>query len=347
LLTPTPIPVVKLPEPNGFDDFVAAGRMIGPTDGAKLVRWDQLLDKELRTILARHAAAFDRMRKGLQKSCWHPYGYVPRTTDDEVTVGHLLGAMGARCALADRNGSVKERLAAYLDLLRVSFAGDRGTGTTFSIPAQYESYAFVGLSKWRTQYSAQQCAELAADLWTLEKSRESWQIRAERQRIIDENVDWQWRLQAILADWSGTERNEWRRQLHSLGRTNLRLLIADLGVRAHQLDMSDVPTTLEELVPRYLPAVPDDPYGNGPIKYQRSDNGYTVYSVGLDKEDNGGQPITNPAEMHNEQTGDLTSTILLPVTVPDRSSSGIDGAKESKAPDAADEKPTATPTENP
>jgi hypothetical protein len=311
LLTPTQIPAVKLPKPNGFDDFVAAGRMIGAVDGAKLARSDLLSDKERRTILARHAAAIDRMRLGLQKGCWHPFGYIPKTTDDEVAVGHLISALAVRGALADRDGSVEERLTAYWDWLRVCVESDRGTGTTYSIPAQLEGGAVLGLANIRTRLSAQQCIELAADLWNLEASRESWQVRSQRQRIIDENVDWQWRLQATLADWSGTERYEWARSAQLRRMTEMRILIAELGIRAHKLDTGRVPTTLTELVPKYLPAIPDDPYGNGAVKYAVSANGYTLYSIGPDGDDDRGRPIVN---QRGTEDGDLTNADLLPNT---------------------------------
>jgi hypothetical protein len=100
-----------LPEPNGFDDFVAAGRMIGPVDGTKLARWDLLSDGQLKALSATHAAAIDRMRLGLAKECWHPVGFVPRTTDDEVTIGHLISALitvgrnSARMDVAEINGA--------------------------------------------------------------------------------------------------------------------------------------------------------------------------------------------------------------------------------------------------
>jgi hypothetical protein len=311
LIRPTPIPVVKLPEPNGFDDFVAAGRMIGPVDGTKLARWDLLSDGQLKALSVTHAAAIDRMRLGLERECWHPYGFVPRTTDDEVTIGHLISALAARGKLADRSGSVEERLAAYLDWLRVCVESDRGTGTTYSIPAQLEGGAVRGLANCLTQLSAQQCIELAADLWKLEASRETWQIRAKRQRIIDENIDWQWRLQAILADWSATERYQWVRLAQLRRMAEVRILIAELGIRAHKLDTGKVPATLAVLVPKYLPAVPDDSYDNGAIKYGVSANGYMLYSIGADGDDDRGRPIVSRLGVEN---GDLTSADLLPIS---------------------------------
>jgi hypothetical protein len=48
------------------------------------------------------------------------------------------------------------------------------------------------------------------------------------------------------------------------------------------------PERLEELTPRYLARVPLDPFDGRPVKYARRGDGVTVYSVGLDGEDDGG-----------------------------------------------------------
>lgn len=46
-----------------------------------------------------------------------------------------------------------------------------------------------------------------------------------------------------------------------------------------------VPDRLDDLVPAYLSAVPEDPFDGKPIRYQRSPEGYTLHSVGTDLRD--------------------------------------------------------------
>jgi ABC-type transport system involved in multi-copper enzyme maturation permease subunit len=48
------------------------------------------------------------------------------------------------------------------------------------------------------------------------------------------------------------------------------------------------PESLDELVPRYLPRVPDDPCDGRPLRYRRTPYGAVIYSVGADGVDNGG-----------------------------------------------------------
>jgi len=50
------------------------------------------------------------------------------------------------------------------------------------------------------------------------------------------------------------------------------------------------PTSLEALVPAYLPEVQTDPCDGAPLRYYMKDKGFVVYSVGLDGKDSGGQP---------------------------------------------------------
>ncbi len=49
-----------------------------------------------------------------------------------------------------------------------------------------------------------------------------------------------------------------------------------------------LPARLEELVPGYLAAVPQDPLSGGPMRFRIEPGAYTVYSVGLDGDDDGG-----------------------------------------------------------
>ena len=52
---------------------------------------------------------------------------------------------------------------------------------------------------------------------------------------------------------------------------------------------------LDELVPRFLPSVPLDPYDGQPLRYKRRPAGFVVYSIGPDGRDDGGQegPLGN------------------------------------------------------
>jgi len=69
---------------------------------------------------------------------------------------------------------------------------------------------------------------------------------------------------------------------------DMRCAIVMLAVERFRRANQRWPDHLEELTPHYLNAVPVDPFKGGPIRYVKRDDGVTIYSVGPDEEDNGG-----------------------------------------------------------
>ena len=49
-----------------------------------------------------------------------------------------------------------------------------------------------------------------------------------------------------------------------------------------------MPGNLSELVPDYLAVIPTDPFDGLPLKYKKTSPKYIVYSVGWNREDDGG-----------------------------------------------------------
>jgi hypothetical protein len=81
-----------------------------------------------------------------------------------------------------------------------------------------------------------------------------------------------------------------------------------LALERHRLARASLPETLDQLVPDYLVAVPTDPFDGAPLRYQRSDRGFLVYSVGEDGQDDGGKPEPRKTEKPGE-TWDLVFRI--------------------------------------
>jgi hypothetical protein len=61
-----------------------------------------------------------------------------------------------------------------------------------------------------------------------------------------------------------------------------------IAVERYQLANGTLPKQLSDLVPALLSAVPSDPFDGKPLRYKTLGKGYIVYSVGEDREDNGG-----------------------------------------------------------
>jgi hypothetical protein len=69
------------------------------------------------------------------------------------------------------------------------------------------------------------------------------------------------------------------------------LVIAAIALERHQHKHGSYPANLEPLVPAFLAALPRDPMDGQPLRYRRNDDGrYTLYSVGWNDQDDGGDP---------------------------------------------------------
>ena len=71
--------------------------------------------------------------------------------------------------------------------------------------------------------------------------------------------------------------------------TYSRLMIADLAVREFAAEAGRCPKSLEELVPTYLTGVPQDPFSDQPLRYRPEPPTFVLYSVGQDRQDDGGK----------------------------------------------------------
>jgi hypothetical protein len=77
----------------------------------------------------------------------------------------------------------------------------------------------------------------------------------------------------------------WRLKTHRIG------LLTLLAIMRYQKDQGRYPDNLNELVSTgYLNNLPSDPFGDGPLVYKKTDDGFLLYSLGSNFEDDGGQP---------------------------------------------------------
>lgn len=64
---------------------------------------------------------------------------------------------------------------------------------------------------------------------------------------------------------------------------------AAFALGAYHADRGHYPNQLAELVPDYLASIPRDVYSDGELKYQATSNGFLLYSVGMNGNDDGGR----------------------------------------------------------
>jgi len=85
-----------------------------------------------------------------------------------------------------------------------------------------------------------------------------------------------------------------------------------IAVERFRLARGRLPSGLEEVVPQYMASVPLDPFDGKPVRFQRLDKGYAVYSVGPDGVDDGGKEPVPQAKRNRrpanaaQETSDIT-----------------------------------------
>jgi hypothetical protein len=86
---------------------------------------------------------------------------------------------------------------------------------------------------------------------------------------------------------------------------NIRLATTALAVERFRLNQRRLPEDLKELTPRFLDAVPTDPFDGAPLRYRRLDRGYVIYSVGEDGRDDGGREPPEHKKANDRSSYDL------------------------------------------
>jgi hypothetical protein len=65
--------------------------------------------------------------------------------------------------------------------------------------------------------------------------------------------------------------------------------------RFRRAEQGHLPDTLDALVPRFVEALPRDPFSDGPVRYRQTPDGYVVYSIGTNlRDDQGGLTVPPP-----------------------------------------------------
>jgi len=93
------------------------------------------------------------------------------------------------------------------------------------------------------------------------------------------------------------------------GLASLRVAQTAMALERFRRANHRLPAALLELCPRFLPAVPADPFDGAPLRYRPLPQGYVVYSVGPDGSDNDGQERPAKASPDEPASYDITVTV--------------------------------------
>jgi hypothetical protein len=312
LATPLPIPHTTLPNPNGYDDLVQAGKML---QTVTVPDAETATHAQLKTFDVQAARVYDLVHSGLAKSC-----QVPLTWYDPQMASFSAGVSGNtnlrqlargfcdRAKLAELDGRIDNAVAADLDTIRLGRAcAHGGLLDRWFLDDCFEGMGREGICRLRKSLSKEQCAALVPVIQDLVDHANSLEETFEREAVWQDNaLGWSGHLINLINAITGADEAMFRqmcvyagirasslRQMVGQSRdrdlAKMRLLICDLAIRAYSLEHGRNPAKLADLVPAYLPAVPQDPFSGGPLVYRLKPTGYLLYGVGVDGVDDGGR----------------------------------------------------------
>jgi len=81
-----------------------------------------------------------------------------------------------------------------------------------------------------------------------------------------------------------------------------------LAIEQYRIQRGTFPDKLDDLVPKFLTALPLDPFDGQQLRYNHTDEGYLLYSIGPDRLNDKGQKAL---PFHTKNTNPLGDIILL------------------------------------
>jgi type II secretory pathway pseudopilin PulG len=89
----------------------------------------------------------------------------------------------------------------------------------------------------------------------------------------------------------------------------LRLAVVALAIEKFKKSEGHFPENLEDLVPKFLPDLPVDPFDGATLRYRLIEKGYLIYSVGTDGRDDGGLGKSAEQKLSDKTPFDITFTV--------------------------------------
>ncbi len=267
-LSQAPVPSLALeplPIPNGYDDFVAAGKML-PED---VYAWDDLRLEDLRARLLTNQPALDLARRGLTRKCQstigYPGGYSPDLNLEIASMKHLAQLLAFHGKLAEADGRLGDAATDYASILALGIESGRG-GVSINCLVEIAIEA-IGAKRLLAVVPF-----LSAD-----ESRETLKILALAQADRDSSDKFREHEERFVREHSSLKDRLARLPLKILGRDDVAAmeakiakkyqacelayfkLEAHLAEHAFELEKSRGATNWSDLVPAYLAAIPRDP----------------------------------------------------------------------------------------
>jgi len=267
-----PEPAVTLPKPNGYDDFVAAGKMLAIDAG----NWDDLEIDKLRSVLETNKPVFALVRKGLTRTSQFPTDYsqtdFPRYLSDLGNMKHLAQALSADGKLAEAEGRNDDAAEDYATTIELGAEANRGGFLIHSlVDDAIEAIGAKKLTAIVSILSAQESRQCLQALVKAETDRDSFDKIKAQEKLFYLHAPLREKLADLPLRLIGRDG-----MAASLAKTEskyiasvllIRKLSVQLAAHAFELEKGRPATNWSDLVPGYLASIPNDPTKNRPIAF--------------------------------------------------------------------------------
>ena len=291
-LTRPPAPV-PLPNPNAYDDFLQAGAAVSGEVGDF-----PTLDRDaLRALVSTNTESLRLLRLGLTRQCCVPIDAAITNMSgllaDLASMKRLAQLLATEGRLHELDNQPAAAARAYLDAIRFGNEVSRG-GVVINrlVGIACAAIGRSALAKLAPRLAPPEARQVLAELEKVDRSRFTWEeVQRNEYRYarhqLRANPNPIWWATALWNLKAGMRRSS---EKHSRIVAQERLLAAELALRCYQSDKARAPARLDDLVPAYLPQVPQDPFSGQAIVYRPQGANWLLYSVGSDGVDNGGRP---------------------------------------------------------
>ncbi len=299
LLHPEPIPDIPAPAPNGLDDILAAGESFERS--SILTSYAEPGSTEaLAAEIAKYAHAYERFRVGLtqrtQARVWRQDGNLDPSSDNILTARSVARALRSEAELAQQQDRYGDAARIAVDNIRLAHAISRDVlFLDHLVGIAIEGMGHDSLYDALHQLDANECRETISTLTEIDRGRERLDEVLRRERIWMENAyGWFGHFCLLLDDVVSSEDLPWHSALAcKRGEAATRLLITKLALRGFRIERGALPDRLNQLTPEFLQELPIDPFDpkGDPLRHIRTDDGYVLYSIGADGDDDGGRRL--------------------------------------------------------
>jgi hypothetical protein len=288
---------VALPNPNGYDDLLNAYAQVKGNPGAY---YPGPASDELRDLIATNVESLRLLRLGLSRTCSVPTAVAMNDISVVLTnlacfkvLAHLLAEEGR---VAEQENRIGDAARSYVDCIHMGNEISRGGFIiNHMVGIACGAIGANPLAKLVPALSCEQARPVIDELEKIDASSVTWE---EVKRNENALIGHEFRKTAnpirwLIGWWQSRPARGRSERRHNIMLAHTRLLHVELALRCYQAEQGRPQQDLQELVPKYLHRVPLDPFSltQQSVSYRPKGTNWLLYSIGMDRVDDGGQPV--------------------------------------------------------